>query len=702
MLTFKRTYSLLSLLALLVAPCQAQSQYRTLAGMGQTGYGWSLPIAIHDPAADGVIIEFRKGRLHTWEEGLIDLRVQSIYTVAVSITFHFEVVNLTTGESTTITDIENPKAASGWVTALGCYAVPGKTSPWDPVDVTIRNIYVTEFSMGNPNIMGGLPIEVYPVNVLAQQQAAALLAQQQAAQQARLQAQQQAQQQAAQQQAAANAANATKRQAIIDRANQIQQQMVQQQQAFQNMTASDQAAGQDLVARENARNDAALQELAALRAQETDADATPKRKAWLAQINDLESQAVEADAQAANDQDQSDTDTSQMQSDGNAGAGLPGLAGVLTHAFFAGDHQRSAQNEASHAADLRRQEQDLRNKPNNLVNAGSALYSQSKYADAQQDYYQATRLDPTNQSAQYDLRISLNNQGKYADAEEPLNAALSLNPQDENAARELGVSLVDQHNFSDAEIVLRRAVSLKPDDAYAQGSLGVALFGEKEYTQALPAFSASIAIDPKVWNIQRCYGITLIYTGDYADAQTALQTALQLQPGDAMTECYQGVAFAKQNDWADAETAYQTSLFHLPNDTMAESNLSYVLSKEGKYNDAVTAAQAAIKLDANDDTAYDNLGCAYDGLKLYADAEAQLERAVQLMPQNAEHESDLAMTLMHEHKMAGSLAAARAAYRMAPTDPQCLQVLDTIKAAMPKPMPLKAHVKKHPLAKPTA
>lgn len=148
--------------------------------------------------------------------------------------------------------------------------------------------------------------------------------------------------------------------------------------------------------------------------------------------------------------------------------------------------------------------QPKRNPAYDAINRGNALYNQGRYAEAEDAYREATRLNPYSARAHYWLGFSLYKQGRYAEAGEVFRRTAQLdidvNPYYADAYYALGGTLYEQGLYADAEFALREAIRTNKlntaQTANAYNTLGAALDEQGNYAKAIEAFEEALRIDP--------------------------------------------------------------------------------------------------------------------------------------------------------------------------------------------------------------
>jgi tetratricopeptide (TPR) repeat protein len=99
------------------------------------------------------------------------------------------------------------------------------------------------------------------------------------------------------------------------------------------------------------------------------------------------------------------------------------------------------------------------------VNYGIALYSQSKFAAAGDEFEKAVVLDPKNPLWYYNRGLTELNLAKWADYEATQKKLTELEPTNAGKYRDLGFAQLKLGKWDEAQQSLNRAIALNPNDA---------------------------------------------------------------------------------------------------------------------------------------------------------------------------------------------------------------------------------------------
>lgn len=215
---------------------------------------------------------------------------------------------------------------------------------------------------------------------------------------------------------------------------------------------------------------------------------------------------------------------------------------------------------------------------------------------------------------------------RYSEAEQQYHQASRLDPTDARAYAGLGNVYLDQNRFVDAVEQYRQAIKLKNDYADAYMPLGYALVRLNRYQDAIDTYNQVLLIDPGNPEVYNNLGYLYNHTGRYKEAVEACQQAIRLlgQTGEAFKQGYQtrnevlshayknlGNAYSGLNKYDEAAMALKHATTIEPNSAAAFFNLGSTLYSARRYSEAIEAYQQVIKLRPTLAQAHFNLALAY-------------------------------------------------------------------------------------------
>jgi type IV pilus assembly protein PilF len=168
--------------------------------------------------------------------------------------------------------------------------------------------------------------------------------------------------------------------------------------------------------------------------------------------------------------------------------------------------------------------------------------------------------------------------------------------------------------------------------------------------------SAARQKDAAAYNVQ--LGIAYMNQGDLARAKDKLDRALTQDPENADVHSARAMLFTRMRDTSQADGEYRSALRLAPHDPNVVNNYAVYLCQTGRTDEGVKRFLEAAHnaLYTTPEAAYTNAGVCQRAAKHDEDARANFVRALQLRPNFAEAEFQLA-DLQFQH---GELPQARA------------------------------------------
>jgi tetratricopeptide (TPR) repeat protein len=233
-------------------------------------------------------------------------------------------------------------------------------------------------------------------------------------------------------------------------------------------------------------------------------------------------------------------------------------------------------------------------------------------------------------------------------------------------------SLIESNNLPDAERALRTFLTSDPSFAGAHYLLGYVLFRENKPKESLAEYTTAARFRTPTAEDLEVVGADYVLLGDYSDADKWLTKAVEWNPNNVQTLYYLGRAKYNENRFDEAIAVFLKCLQLDPTNVKAEDNLGLSYEGLGKMDEAMAAYRAAIAWQADakvknsgpyinlgnilietdrseeaipylteavrlsdDLRAHRALGKAYLHANQLDKAQAELEKCVDLAPQNA-------------------------------------------------------------------
>lgn len=156
--------------------------------------------------------------------------------------------------------------------------------------------------------------------------------------------------------------------------------------------------------------------------------------------------------------------------------------------------------------------------------------------------------------------IRLGQLGKPELAAQRLTRATKINPEDASAYYNLGLALLQTKQYAQAREAFDKAIELCPDLVAAYINLGCTFYAMGEYESALREFQKAVEKaedDPDAWFGLGCCYLAL---GNGAESVKAFQQALKLKPSDFQATFNLAYALQKQGQMELAENHFRSFL----------------------------------------------------------------------------------------------------------------------------------------------
>jgi tetratricopeptide (TPR) repeat protein len=218
--------------------------------------------------------------------------------------------------------------------------------------------------------------------------------------------------------------------------------------------------------------------------------------------------------------------------------------------------------------------------------------------------------------------------------------ALRLSPEDPQTRLEYAQLLYRQEKLPTARSMAERVLVSVPDNAQAQSLLGQILFAQGDYKGAREHLEQAVVATPG-FDLAYLLGTTYIKLGDFSRARLVFDDMVNSFGDTAQIHMMFGRAY-KEGDWEALDYAIQEIKKALAKDARTPRAhfllaLAY-MDRDGESGFAETAAELQAELKINPDDSRSHYLLGYIAMKQHdaKGAEAELLRAAQLDPKNAD------------------------------------------------------------------
>ncbi len=233
--------------------------------------------------------------------------------------------------------------------------------------------------------------------------------------------------------------------------------------------------------------------------------------------------------------------------------------------------------------------------------------------------------------------------GEYEKAVQEFQRALDEQPASDEAYVGLAAAYEGLNLPADAEKTYRRAIKLRPDYWAGYNWLGVFYYGQARYAEAAEAWAEVVARAPDSFVGYSNLGLARLYQGHYGEAISSFQRSLSIRPsGEAYSNL--ATAYFYQRQYAEAARTYREALKLAERDYLLWGNLGDALycppgsrsEAPDAYRKAVALANERLEVNPHDARVLGYRAWYHAVLGEKPPALSDVQRALQLAPQNAE------------------------------------------------------------------
>jgi len=206
-----------------------------------------------------------------------------------------------------------------------------------------------------------------------------------------------------------------------------------------------------------------------------------------------------------------------------------------------------------------------------LMMLGILHAQRDNYREAERLLGEALKLNPDDDSAQFNYGNVLLGLQRFDDAFAIFDKVLALNPAMAAAHLNRGNILMSRKRFMEAIACFDAAIRINPNYAEAYCNRGQALEEIKRFDEALASCEKALALNPRNAEFHAARANILHRLKHDEDALIGLSTALSLQPANASFQYNRGNLLFELKRFAEAFDAYDKTLALAPDLEYAES-----------------------------------------------------------------------------------------------------------------------------------
>jgi protein O-GlcNAc transferase len=294
------------------------------------------------------------------------------------------------------------------------------------------------------------------------------------------------------------------------------------------------------------------------------------------------------------------------------------------------------------------------------LHLGLVMQAQGQ-ANGLMEMAQASQLAPQNAAIALELGKALSAAGQDEHAIPVFQQALELDPKSTAASYQLALALQRTNKIEDAISLLKTVVAADPNNAEALTNLGMALSQAQLAKDAVPVLQRSIALAPESVTAHQDLAAAYVQLSQFGDAVDELHAALKLAPDLPQLHYNLGLALKMQDDAARAIPELETAEKLDPSAPEAPYLLGVLYMQTGRYDDAAREMNASLKLRPQNGDGWATLGSVYDKLNKLPEATAALREAIRQLPSQPDPHLTLAAVLIKQNQPAEAAAERRKA-----------------------------------------
>jgi tetratricopeptide (TPR) repeat protein len=266
--------------------------------------------------------------------------------------------------------------------------------------------------------------------------------------------------------------------------------------------------------------------------------------------------------------------------------------------------------------------------------AGLTWQQSRMYADVETLYTRTIEENPECTVAHSNLGSLLQGRGKLPEAMIHYRKAISAGPHDASMHNNIGAALAGCGRLDDAMALYQKALEIRPDSGEVYNNRGAALLARGRLDEAMRDFQKAVALKPDCADAQSNLGLLFANRGQLEDAIAHYRQALAIQPDHATARA--NLEAALQMRQVDAAIAQLQQAVHgRPADVRLRNELGMALVNRGRWTEALAQYRRALELQPDDAQVNCNLAwlrasCAEPSLRNGAEAVALARRAVEL------------------------------------------------------------------------
>jgi tetratricopeptide (TPR) repeat protein len=279
--------------------------------------------------------------------------------------------------------------------------------------------------------------------------------------------------------------------------------------------------------------------------------------------------------------------------------------------------------------------------------------------------------------------------GRYKDAAEHADHAISLCPYSSMAYYVSAYAWGQTGNFDKALASNRKALDLMPGNASIYYNLGVSYKSKGQLKDAEDCFKNAIKYMPTNFRHHAAMAETLMADKRLKEAEPYARETVRLAPTETAAHLLLADLLGREGKSREMVEQLEQASAMSPTDVRLKQQITVFYLNAGEIEKAMKAAQAWMQADPTAPLPHNIIGTYYLKQRQYGPAKAELERAVQLDPNNILGRYNLALSLGHLNQLPAAVAQLRQVILRGPSTAEARkakELLDSLsRPASPRP-----------------
>src|SRR5258708_38900341 len=263
----------------------------------------------------------------------------------------------------------------------------------------------------------------------------------------------------------------------------------------------------------------------------------------------------------------------------------------------------------------------------------------------------------------------------YAGAEKYYQKALDLSPQSELVLLDFALLRERQERPQDALVYYNKITQVNPNNELVRKRKAEILVGQKKYNEALDELKRAEQVETNPADTRTKIGLLYVKQGNFDDAATEFNLVLGSEPKNYRVHYYLGTVYTElsESDKAIAEF----NKIPTDNEHYIESRLqlAYLYDKQNKYDQALGALKDALAKKQNDPEIIGFMVGVYQEKKDYPAAIELARKMEAAEPKNDKFQFTLGAALDQNKQRDEGMAEMKKAIELNPANAQALNYL---------------------------